>query len=152
MGHTVQLNIRVQAAPWIAVDEIRVIVNGILQRRLTERDGLASKPVDPYGSTGALRYDNTIAIDITKDSFIVVEAGAALPLAKDLDHDGVIDTWDANNDGTVDDSDAAAGGLPMIPTDPILEALVPGLLPWGFTNPIFVDTDEQGWVPPGFAS
>ena len=53
-----------------------------------------------------------------------------------------------NGDGEVetietigDEPDEAAPALP--------DALVPGLLPWAFSNPIFVDMNGDGWTAPG---
>ena len=63
------------------------------------------------------------------------------------DGDGVIDTWDNNGDGQT--SDETMGATPFRSPPPIPDAIAPGLLPWAFTNPIFVDGDGGGWSPPG---
>ncbi len=68
-GGIAHLLIKVQAAPWIPVEEIRVFVNGQLVRRV---------PVVP--STFSLRFFGTIALaQLTQDAYVVVEAGQVLP-------------------------------------------------------------------------
>ncbi len=101
------LTVRVQAAPWVPVDEVRVFVNGALAMRIT--DGITA-PGDPYGTTGLLRLEREIALDdilprLDEDAWVVVEAGRALPPVADLDCDGVPDTIDNNGDGVVDWTD-----------------------------------------------
>jgi hypothetical protein len=159
--HAVQLAVKVESAPWIPVEEVRVLVNGEPACTIgragavpgpaakTCPAGLADEPADPFGTAGVLRYQQTIVLDLAKDSFVVVEAGMKLPEGKDLDGDGVLDTWDANGDGVVDARDQAAGVIPAPAAPALTDALVPGMLPWGFTNPVFVDVDGGGWTPPG---
>lgn len=98
------LKIRVRAAPWVAVDEIRVIVNGVQKVSIAAE---LSDPADPYGRDGVLRYDGEVPLrnlldSLASDAWIVVEAGAALPAIADLDCDGVPDTSDNNDDGVAD--------------------------------------------------
>mgnify|MGYP000883637696 FL=1 len=78
----------------------------------------------------------------------------------DLDDDGVPDTGDNNGDGRVDaadiDEDEDTGPIEN-PADPIdatdrrfhMTRVVPGSWPTGFTSPILVDVDGNGWQPPG---
>lgn len=156
----VAVKVKVQAAPWMPVQEVRVLVNGDLACRITrdgvENTGLAScppglsaEPTDPFGRTGVVRYDQTVTVHAAKDAFVVVEAGAPLPVAIDSDGDGVLDTWDTNGDGKADAADAALGGLPKPAPAAVPDAIVPGLLPWAFTNPLFIDVGADGWTAPG---
>jgi hypothetical protein len=103
------LQIRLSAAPWVPIDEIRVYVNGDLARTIT--DGI-TEPEDPFGTGELLRYEGSIPLaDLLpsggRDAYIVVEAGHPLPLAGDLNHDGIPETGDNDGDGevTLDDVD-----------------------------------------------
>jgi hypothetical protein len=171
------LNVRVSAAPWVPVAEVRVIVNG--RAVMTLRDEL-SHPADPFGLDGVLRYEGEIALaelldGVRHDGWLVVEAGAALMPAADLDCDGIVDTGDNNGDGVIDgddvdvepDADTPAGDAeigssgclddvgPM--RDPPRErdreaplyhfgAVVPGGEPAAFTNPLLFDLDGGGFT------
>lgn len=173
----ITFSIEVQAAPWIPVDEVRVLVNGEVVCAIGHAGvtgsaaagcpaSLAANPSDPYGQTGVLRYADTVQLSVQADAFVTVEAGALLPAAADLDGDGVLDTWDCNGDGAVDQADtvacmmlrdASTYPLPGLPTSsplsspPVVNAIVPGMVPCGFTNPIFVHLATTGptWAPPG---
>ena len=99
-----RLQLTVSAAPWVPVDEIRIFVNGQIAARII--DGI-TKPTDPFGTAGIVRYETDIALaDIlptgNDDAWIVIEAGAVMPLNDDLDCDGVPDTGDNNDDGVID--------------------------------------------------
>jgi hypothetical protein len=99
-----ELKIKVSAAPWVPVEEIRIIVNGEVVARIL--DGI-SKPADNLGSDGLVRYESAIALrDLlpqgNSDAWLVLEAGAIMPINADLDCDGVLDTGDNNDDGVVD--------------------------------------------------
>ncbi len=144
------VEIIVRAPPWIPVDEVRVT---------TSR---GSTIVGQGGATGLERFRLTLPLAtlVDRDDFIVVEAGLAYPLAADLDDDGVVDTTDNNGDGRVDardveeDEDVGPITAPPDPTDPadprfLLTRLVPGAWPAGFANPLFIDVDGGGWLPPG---
>ena len=98
------LHIRVSAAPWVPVDEIRVVVNGQVARTLAAE---LSHPSDPFGTDGIVRFDGDVALaellpSGTTDAWIVVEAGAPLPVAGDLNCDGIPDTGDNDGNGTID--------------------------------------------------
>ncbi|MFK7984644.1 MAG: CehA/McbA family metallohydrolase [Sandaracinaceae bacterium] len=98
------LTLRVSAAPWVPVDEIRIVVNGEVARTLSAE---LSQPGDPLGTEGTLRFEGEVALreilpEGNRDAWIVVEAGAALPEAGDLNCDGIPDTGDNNGDGTID--------------------------------------------------
>jgi hypothetical protein len=154
------LSIEVRAAPWIPVDEVRVVTSRGTKIVATAVDLV--QPADPFGSTDVLRYTAKLPLAslVDRDDFIVVEAGLPYPLAADLDDDGVLDTTDNNGDGTVDmldvepDEDAGPLAVPADPTDPAdrrfaITRIVPGAWPEGFANPIFVDLDGDGWTAPG---
>lgn len=81
-------------------------------------------PVAPHRVLGKqLRFARFIVMrDVDKDSFITVEAGVSV---------------DANGDPT----------STMLIED--VQAIEPALEPIGWTNPIFLDRDGDGYVPPG---
>ena len=116
-GAGADVHVRVQAAPWIPVDEIRIVVNGVAVKTLTP----TAAPADPFGTAGALRYDDVVHLDVAADAWLVVEAGAKLP---------------------------ANGVVPAPPK--YLDVVAPGTVPYGFTNAIRLDADGDGaWTPPG---
>lgn len=158
------LSIVVRAAPWIPVDEVRVVVNGKVVRSL--RDEL-SHPDSEDDLDGLDRLDTTVSLaDLlpTKgDAWIVVEAGAALVQSADLDCNGWPDTSDNNGDGRIDWKDVDAltesPGAECLTdvgplTDPPLPArgdpgyaysvVVPGGTPMSYTNPLVLDIDGDG--------
>lgn len=156
------LSIEVRAAPWIPVAEIRIYVNGALVHRI---QGLPA-PDDAFGTTGLVRWQGTVplapllaAIPPATDAWIVVEAGAPIPLTGDLDHDGLPDTTDHDGDGDVDLDDRAnleqsehfEEPITAKETDPRfhLNAVAPGTWPTAFTNPLLVDRAGDGWTAPG---
>jgi hypothetical protein len=153
--------VQVQAAPWIPVEQVRVLLNGkevcvltrsgdVLHSEQAECPGVvAQEPADPYGVEGVVRYAGTVGLNIAQDSFITVEAGPAWLVSADLDGDGVVETWDVNGDGSADAQDASLGGWPRENPPAVPNAVVPGLVPWGFTNPVFVDVGANGWTAPG---
>ena len=98
------LSIRVTAAPWVPVDEIRIVINGQVERTLARE---LMHPTDIFGTDGLVRFEGEIALaelglDGARDAWIVVEAGEELPLVGDLDCDGIPDTGDNTRDGAVD--------------------------------------------------
>ncbi|MEQ8457292.1 MAG: CehA/McbA family metallohydrolase [Sandaracinaceae bacterium] len=97
------LQIRVRAAAWVPVEEIRVVVNGRVARTLAAE---LTHPEDPLAAEVVTRFDGEIALselsEPGRDAWIVVEAGAPLPLSGDLDCDGIPDTSDNDGDGVVD--------------------------------------------------
>jgi len=157
-GHTplaassgrVLLDVRVAAAPWIPVEEVRVRVNGEVVQRLGSADLVT--PTDPFGTADVVRYEGVVDLTgtpLTADSFITVEAGFALPRVGDLDGDGVIDATDNDGDGDVD-ADDMTDGIRLSDPTPELAVIAPRALPMAFTNPIFVDVDGDGmYTAPG---
>jgi hypothetical protein len=119
-------------------------------------------PGSPFNNAGTIRYHAFLPLDeiVTRDDFIIVEAGMPLVLAADLDDDGVPDTTDNNNDGRIDDADVEEDedtGPLLAPPDPATEGdprwaitrVISGAYPQAFANPLLVDVDGNGWTPPG---
>ena len=154
------VDIEVRAAPWIPVDEVRVVTSA--GTRVIASGAQLARPADPFGVDGLVRYRAQVPLVdlVDRDDFVIIEAGLAYPLAADLDDDGVPDTTDNNGDGVIDaddvEPDADAGPLaapadPREPSDPRywVTRVVPLAWPIGFANPILVDLDGGGWQPPG---
>lgn len=154
--------ITVRAAPWIPVDEVRVVTSR--GTKVIARGPALMHPADPLGTAGVLRYQAQVPLAELlpggRDDFLIVEAGLALPPAADLDDDGVPDTGDNDGDGDVDADDVEPGedagpfNGPRDPDDPadprfLVTRVVPGAYPEGFANPLLVDVDGGGWTPPG---
>ena len=182
-GASAMLALRVSAAPWVPIDEVRIVVNGEVARTLSAE---LMQPSDAFGEEGILRFESEIALaelglDGTRDAWSVVEAGEPLPRVGDLDCDGIPDTGDndgsgavdwrdveRNDDGVVDARDAATlAGPPACERGadigPIARrprgerafhrwgfgAVTPHGYAYGFTNPLLVDWDGDGFQPPG---
>lgn len=118
---SVNLNIKVQAAPWIPIDEVRIIKNGCVLQcyNSTTTPAVAANPSDPYEQSAAhvTRFDATVSDTVSGDSYYVVEASPNLP---------------------------APGITPTV--DPIVNSVAQSNVPLGFTNPIFVDPDGGGYT------
>jgi hypothetical protein len=155
------LAIAVRAAPWVPVNEVRIIVNGAVAKTFT---GL-TQPADPFGNLDLDRLDVEVPLaeilpSGNKDAWIVVEAGEPIALSGDIDNDGIPDTGDNNGDGVVDKRDVASGDtagplkLPVVPDDfgdrryPFAQLSMGGL-PHAFTNPFILDRDGNGFSGPG---
>jgi len=167
------LRLKVSAAPWVPVDEVRIVVNGAVVKTL---DVKATNPTNPFdtGTTGLVRYEGTLALSdlVTRagDAWLVVEAGRRLPPAADFGGlgadapDGIPDTGDNNGDGVVDTRDIAQGaryGPLRTPSPPSSEAdpifhfaqVVTGGYPMAFTNPFLLDRNGNGrFDAPGVAA
>ncbi len=159
---TATLHLEVQAAPWVLVDEIRIVVNGAIVRTL--RGDELTNPTDPFGTTGLSRFVGDLPLSEllpkSGDAWIVIEAGAALPLWADLGSDegrtpdGVPDTGDNNHDGRVDEADIKAGetigplDVPGAPPDGDPRRhffrVMHGGYPFAFTNPFLLDRNANG--------
>lgn len=139
-----KLRVSVRAAPWIPVEEVRILVNGQLAKSIT--DGI-SRPADPFGTDGVERFTGEFTLSelgvTSGDVWIIVEAGMRIPATRDSDDDGVIDRADFNGDGVADEQE------PPQPRDGDtrfhVNAVVPGMWPWGFANPILVNVDGGPW-------
>ncbi|MBI5515490.1 MAG: PHP domain-containing protein [Deltaproteobacteria bacterium] len=142
------LTLEVRAAPWIPVDEVRLVVNGALRRRWSGAE--VARPDDPFGQGGVRRLMVTVPLRELlggRDGWVVVEAGSALPAVADQDDDGLPDHIDGDGDGV------AAELAPRAPGegDPrvLVDAVSPGTWPMAFTNPFLLDLAGDGWEPPG---
>ena len=67
---SVDVHVRVQAAPWVDVTTIEVVVNGRVARR-----------IDVKPNAGVMRYDGTVTLSLGNDSWIVVTAEGEESLA-----------------------------------------------------------------------
>jgi hypothetical protein len=169
-GASSALKLKVSAAPWVPVEEVRVVVNGQVVKTLSGAS--LSRPADPFGFEGTARYEGTLPLSelglpAGRDAWLVVEAGARLPVVGDvgggftsdsLPHgarDGIPDTADNNGDGVVTDTDVAEGSKvgPMRPPAPPaseehpqfhFSQVVTGGYPFAFTNPFVLDVDGNG--------
>jgi hypothetical protein len=177
------LSMRVTAAPWVPVDEVRVVVNGEVARTIAAE---LMRPADPFGTGGIVRFEGELALaelglDGRRDAWIVVEAGEALPVVADLSCDGIPDTSDNTGDGVADwrdvdrndddvvdardleglagpppcDRNATVGPIALTPRGPRTAArwgfgvVTPHGYAYGFTNPLLVDFDGDGFDAPG---
>lgn len=154
------LAITVKAPPWVPVEEVRIVTSQ--GTRVLASGAQLAHPADPFGTAGVVRYEASVPVHelITRDDFVIVEAGLPYPSAADLDDDGVPDTTDNNGDGVVDrrdvepDEDAGPFSVVPDPSDPgdpryWVTRVVPGAWPMGFTNPLILDLDGDTWAPPG---
>jgi hypothetical protein len=120
----VRLRIRVTSPAWIPVEEVRIIANGVQVAAFdaTTRPKVRPVPKNFQKRGGTRRFAATVKMPVTQDTYFVVEAGAKLPAD------------------------------PNVPpaSPPIMDAVVPGVVPIALTNPIFVDADANGrFDPPG---
>ncbi len=114
-GKKVVLKVRVEAAPWIPVEEVRIYRNCELI------ETLAVQPSKVLGKV--LRFNRALALaGIDEDSFFHVEAGIRLDGSGNPLSPGLLST---------------------------VQTIEPGVEPFAFTNPIFVDRDGGGYTPPG---
>jgi hypothetical protein len=128
-----------------------VLVNGSLFATI----GADSHPDDPLGRDQTSRLVtelplSEIAAAVESDFFVVVEAGMALPLAGDLDGDGLADTTDNDANGRVNDGDVAGrfvepGRVPRDDPRFYVQSVAPGVLPLAFSNPFFIDRNGDGF-------
>ncbi|MDJ0866612.1 MAG: CehA/McbA family metallohydrolase [Myxococcota bacterium] len=118
---TVRLALRVLASNWIPVDEVRVIANGAVVARFDAATEPAVRPAParPWGRSDAR----------------VVRFDAEIELALETDAWLVVE--------------AGARLDPLPEPDPFASRLVPGLIPFAFTNPVFVDLAGDGFDAPG---
>ncbi len=171
------LSIRVSAAPWVPVDEVRIIVNGELAMRLP---GLPAGDVLGDASRAIEHAVPLAALGVDRDAFVIVEAGAPLVALADLDCDGIPETSDNDDDGAIGARDVGVtpregepsldatievdcatdegldtvgpGRSPFVPTDRddprhVFSVVVPGATPVAFTNPWLLDLDGGGFAP-----
>ena len=72
----VRLRLRVEAAPWVPVEEVRIYLNGEVVKRFHggTNPGLSFSS-DPFGEGPVVRLETDVELSVTRDSWIVVEAG-----------------------------------------------------------------------------
>ena len=111
----VTVRVRVEASPWIPVEEVRIYRNcELIETRAVQSSKVLGK---------VLRFNKALPLSgVDADSYFHVEAGIRLDAAGNPVSPGLL--------GTV-------------------QTLEPGVEPFGFTNPIFVDRNGDGYVPPG---
>jgi hypothetical protein len=163
------LNIDLDAAPWVLTDDVRIIVNGQVERTILEKMG---PPGDPLGTTltpriKGLQIPISELLPASGDAWLVVEAGQALAASGDLDCDGLPDTGDNNGDGTIDGKDMIdedvvperdddgcfedTGPLADPPApergtaEHFYRMATPQGFPESFTNPFVLDRDGGGF-------
>lgn len=162
------LSLDLSAAPWVPIEEVRIIVNGELVRTLRDELAPAGDPLGMNASNrlAALQIPLSDLLPAEGDAWLVVEAGQALQENADLDCNGLPDTGDNNGDGNIDWQDVegieedpetacleTSGPLaePPAPTDRtspeyFFRAVVPGGYPLAFTNPLIFDRDGNGFA------
>jgi hypothetical protein len=112
----VRVQLAVAAAPWVPVDEVRLLVNGEVVR--VYRDLVAAEKV--------MRLLRTDVLDLERDAFLTLEAGAPL--------DADPERWRAERGGVY------------------ASVVAPGFVAQAISNPIYVDVDGDGrFAAPGLA-
>jgi len=118
----VTVDIRVSATHWVPVDEVRVIVNGVVAATFDAATTPAVKPGQKKPWSGSAkakieRFNASIPLTLTQDSWILVEAGDPIS--------------------------------PLPTPDPFADQILPGYVSIAFTNPAFIDLDGDGFDAPG---
>ncbi|MBL8910370.1 MAG: CehA/McbA family metallohydrolase, partial [Archangium sp.] len=167
-GAGAQVHVKVTAAPWIPIDEVRFVVNGAVKKTV----GSLPVAADPFAEAGNfVVYDARVPLSeltggITSDAWLSIEAGRSLPVFGDLggglngEPDGVPDTTDNNGDGVVNAADVKEGSKigPLTDlTKPArgaagyeFSAITNGGYPSAFTNPFYLDlTGDNAFSAPG---
>ncbi len=98
-----QLAIHVHGAPWVPIDEVRVLLNGqvVFVDRLPDNDPAALFGDGPVHRASLRLPLSTLVPDLSSDAWLLVEAGAPLPSLGDLNCDSYPDTTDNDGDGAV---------------------------------------------------
>jgi hypothetical protein len=120
----VRLKVRVRSPAWIPVEEVRIIANGFQVAAFDATTSPRVRPVpNDFQRTGSTsRFNKTLTMNVTQDTYFLVEAGAKLP--------------------------ASPSTQPTPP--PIVDIVVSDVVPLSFTNPIFVDRNANAaFDPPG---
>jgi hypothetical protein len=140
-----QLVIKVAAAPWIPVTELRVIVNGNIVGGAEP-----GQPIDIsedfIGAVHTGRQANaldppvslplaSLLAGVDRDAWLIVEVGVKLPA-----------TFDADGDGLPEIVERGARPEKYLED---FQAIVPGGWPIAFTNPFLIDRDGGDWQAPG---
>jgi hypothetical protein len=109
-GH-IDLKIQLQAANWMDVDRVQILVNG----RQPEQYNFTRRAHPEKFKTGVVRFDETVRVKLARDAHIIVVAvGENSDLKKG---------WGRNPYGNMH--------------------------PIAYTNPLFVDTDRNGFQANG---
>ncbi len=162
------LNVKVSAAPWVRVEEVRIYANQELIEVISVEDPDDPTSTDPEDF---VRLDTTVSLagllPSSGDAWVVVEAGPAHLEVADLDCNGFPDTTDNNGDGAIDWRDVEAltedPGVDCLPeTGPLRDKappddrddplywfaqVFPGGYPLAITNPLILDLDGGGFTP-----
>jgi hypothetical protein len=138
------LNVKVTAAPWIPVAEVRVYVNGELKMRQNISTMFDRTNIDPFGdriaSTGVISFSLPSLMPLGGDAWLVVEAGLVQNKIDKIDDDGL---------PVLPDGDVPGPTSIMDPRFDI-QAIAPGVWPTAFSNPFLIDRDGDGaWLAPG---
>lgn len=122
----VRLAITVRSPAWLPVDEVRVVVNGVVRETFgaSTRPRVKALPKRFESSGNTTRFAGTVRLDLSADAWVLVEAGVALPA----------------------DPDTAP------PSPEIVNTIEPGVVPYSSTNPILIDIGGNGFDPPGLAA
>ena len=145
------LNVKVTAAPWIPVTEIRVYVNGRLAAQQDVSADFDRTKIDPFGTRPAttpirkfpllpLLADAGLSAS-SVDAWLVVEAGLHLDDKLETDQDG-LPILGPNQ----------PPARPTATTDPRfdIDAIAPGVWPTAFSNPFLLDVNgDHQWSAPG---
>jgi hypothetical protein len=120
----VNLNITVQAAPWVPVQEVRIVKNGCVVQCFnsgTTPAVLNDPRANPYDQSPpaaeVVRFQATVSDTVTGDSYYIVEASPNLPSPE---------------------------SAPAV--DAVVNSVAANDFPYGFTNPIFVDPNGGGYT------
>lgn len=141
VGAKATLRVQVRAAPWIPVEEVRILVRGKVVHVVRTT---AARPADPFGTTGVDRLSFELPLTSLLggvDGWILVEAGMKLP-------ETVVDAA-----GLPSSFVAFTGDLPGArPGEPRheIDVVAPHTFPFAFTNPFLVDVDGGGYHPPSW--
>jgi predicted kinase len=124
-GGSLTLHLRVQAANWVPVDEVRVLVNGAVQASFdaTTKPKVRKRPKNPFSASAKAvdRFEADVPLPVgDADFYVLAEAGAKLD--------------------------------PMPTPDPDASLVVPDYVALAFTNPVFVDVGGDGFDPPGVSA
>jgi hypothetical protein len=121
---SVRLRIKVRSPAWMPVEEVRVIANGFVVASFDEttKPKVRGVPND-FTKTGRVnRFRANLNLTAATDTYYIVEAGPKLP--------------------------PSVSTLPTPP--PIVDIVVPDVVPLAFTNPIFIDRNGNSvFDPPG---
>jgi hypothetical protein len=147
-----QLVIQVSAAPWVPVSEARVIVNGVVVKSIALADDFmkvyhfgtqvvtSNRRAFPLSSFLPTTQPDPPQAPKPIDAWLIVEAGAPLPDAPDVDGDGLPDVVESQIPRRPDDPDDRSFDY---------QAIAPGCLPVAFTNPFLINVDGGPWQAPG---